>query len=275
LANDHPEDVAKALVDEGKASDDFVDSCPAVGCYISGAQPWLATLNRNEGGGGTENERIDDQLEAGRMSPSGIKKRIGDQLKSDRMTIRRKGLTAPGTDFLKDIQSVVKVKNQETGPPRKKIREDYGSKDKLPSTTTLKDNKGSKVTISTTTINCDVLTATADAAKAIQEQKAVKSDDAAVPVHLWEDHLFDKPGWAKKWENDLHSFRKACSILKSMMIRWWKRTVTRSLSVWIDNRYPHIRGQFDDSKSVVKIETQMLERVNYSWSEGGRAMYSK
>jgi hypothetical protein len=39
LANNYPEDVAKALVDEGKATDDFVDSCPAVGCYISGAQP--------------------------------------------------------------------------------------------------------------------------------------------------------------------------------------------------------------------------------------------
>jgi hypothetical protein len=79
-------------------------------------------------------------------------------------------------DFLMDRQSVVEekgqvVKNQDTGrPPRKKIREDNGSKDKISSTTTIKENEGSKDTISTTT-NFNVLTATADAAKAIREQK--------------------------------------------------------------------------------------------------------
>jgi hypothetical protein len=47
--NDYPEDVAKALVEEVSATNAFVNSCPAVGCFLAGAQPWLATLV-NEGG---------------------------------------------------------------------------------------------------------------------------------------------------------------------------------------------------------------------------------
>jgi hypothetical protein len=50
LANDYPEDIAKALLEESGADDVFVNSCPAVGCFISGAQPWLAALSQNEGG---------------------------------------------------------------------------------------------------------------------------------------------------------------------------------------------------------------------------------
>lgn len=50
LANDYPEDIAKALVDECGASDDFVNGCPAVGCFVSGAQPWLSTPWVNGGG---------------------------------------------------------------------------------------------------------------------------------------------------------------------------------------------------------------------------------
>ena len=34
LAKDHPEDVAKALIDNGGATDEFVNSCPAVGCCV-------------------------------------------------------------------------------------------------------------------------------------------------------------------------------------------------------------------------------------------------
>jgi hypothetical protein len=50
LANDYPEDVAKALVKEGGSTDEFVNSYSSVGCSISGAQPWLATLVTNKGG---------------------------------------------------------------------------------------------------------------------------------------------------------------------------------------------------------------------------------
>jgi hypothetical protein len=153
------------------------------------------------------------------------------------------------------------------------IAEGSGSKDKNSSTGKFK-----------------VLSATTYAAKAIREQKAVESDDAAIPEHLWKEHLFDKSGWAEKWKDGQERFRKACCILKSTMIRWWKRTVTRSLSNLIDCRYPHMRAQFDDSKPIVKLESPhsirkrfavskqilMLESDTYSWGgEGGCVMYAK
>jgi hypothetical protein len=87
--------------------------------------------------------------------------------------------------------------------------------------------------------------------------------------------LFNKPGRAVEWRNNQERFRKACSILKSRMVRWWKRAVTRSLSNWIDSRHPHIRRQFDDSEPIVQLETQMLQRVKYAWRDGGRPMYAK
>ena len=59
-----------------------------------------------------------------------------------------------------------------------------------------------------------------DAAKAICEQKAVKSDDVEAPEHLWEEHLFDNSGWADVWLDDKESFKKACKLLKRGMIPW-------------------------------------------------------
>jgi hypothetical protein len=154
LANDYPEDVAKALVDEAKATDEFVDSCPAVGCYISGAQPWLASLNRNEGGESNKNE-------------SKMKKRIGGQLETGRMTSPR---TACQQLVVEERQEPLLGANQNTrGPPRKRIKEENGSKDRISSTT----NEESNVPNST---NFDILSATADATKAIQEQ--AKSSEA-------------------------------------------------------------------------------------------------
>ena len=67
VANNYPKDVAKALV-EGGATDAFVDSCPAVRCFLAGGLPWLLTLlGTNEGGSITkskefliDNERVSE-----------------------------------------------------------------------------------------------------------------------------------------------------------------------------------------------------------------------
>ena len=113
-------------------------------------------------------------------------------------------------------------------------------------------------------------TATLDTAKAIREQKAVKSDDAEVPEYLWEEHLFEGTGWAKVWFDDQEKFGRACKLLKSRMLRWWKRTVTRSLNVWIDERYPHIQEKFCECGSVVARKGE-----SYVWSEKGRVTYAR
>ena len=116
----------------------------------------------------------------------------------------------------------------------------------------------------------EVSTATRDATQAIREQKVVKSDDAEVPEHLWEDHLFEKSGWAEKWSNHRESFQKACSILKARMLCWWKRTVTRSLNNWVDCRYPHVREKFYDTNPIVERAGR-----TYAWLDKyGQTIYS-
>jgi hypothetical protein len=117
-----------------------------------------------------------------------------------------------------------------------------------------------------------ISTATSEAAAAIREQKAVKSDDAEVPEHLWEEHLFGSSGWADAWLEDRDRFTRACKLLKSGMLRWWKRTVCRSLNTWIDCQYPHIREDFLETSPVVILG---VSGPLYEWSEEGKSIYSK
>jgi hypothetical protein len=58
LANNCPEDVAKALVHNGGATDAFVNACPAAGCFISGAQPWLSFLGKKGGTNKTKSSMV-------------------------------------------------------------------------------------------------------------------------------------------------------------------------------------------------------------------------
>jgi hypothetical protein len=51
--------------------------------------------------------------------------------------------------------------------------------------------------------------------------------------------------------------------------------VTRSLRNWIDGRYPHIREKFIASQPFVKLENSKPKGCQYSWAEGGRAIYAK
>jgi hypothetical protein len=66
------------LVDEGGAADEVVNSCPAVGCFVSGAQPWLlATWHHHvtKGGDIEKTKAIGDQDEEKKWGPCGVQKR--------------------------------------------------------------------------------------------------------------------------------------------------------------------------------------------------------
>jgi hypothetical protein len=58
------------------------------------------------------------------------------------------------------------------------------------------------------------------------------------------------------WINNQERFTKACKLLKSRMLFWWKRTATRSLNNWIDCRCPHVPEDFVKAEQVVKIESE-------------------
>jgi hypothetical protein len=82
------------------------------------------------------------------------------------------------------------------------------------------------------------------AAKAIREQKAVKSDDTEIPLHLWEERLFvTTPKWAKQ----RNRFRTACQVLKNGMLRFWK-----NLAHWLDEKYPEVLLEAPSASELVR-----------------------
>jgi hypothetical protein len=352
LANDYPEDVAKALVEEVGATDAFVNSCPAVGCFLSGAQPWLATLV-NEGGVDIESKGVGDEvdsrtkkrrmpkemrLEADRSKklfrPSSDQsplatieeeetgsligsvetvvddevKGVGDEEQQDlgsramKRTRKEEVLFNSSKEVLDKPSDLEDISDEFTGngylrhkgsshaKRSQKSVDGEGSarlwvpKDlsKGPSHIDSELTDGLRLQNATPMKSITASRATTDAAKAIREQKAVKADDAEVPEHLWEEHLFGDSGWADKWLDDKKSFTKACKFLKSRMLLWWKKTVTRSLNNWIDCRYPHIREDFYESGQVVKLEREKYKwkkykksTPHYTWTKKGRATYTK
>jgi hypothetical protein len=366
LANDYPEDVAKALLSDGGGSDEFVNSCSAVGCFITGGQPWVDACGGNEGGTITKNVKVgDDEAELSTRKRSGVPIESGRETKSGekRMKILESNSLVGGvetvaaelgsesnslvggvetvagepalakeshgqtdhsengsesTSLVGDVETVANESPilvetvADESPLLKRAREEliedledisvefagnsYLSKgpphaegaeglagiaepkcmkppkdlSKGPRSLSKADTEGLRHQTSGSETILKASTATIDAAKAIREQKAVKSDDADVPEHLWEEHLFQGSGWAEVWINDQERFTKACKLLKSRMLRWWKKTVTRSLNVWIDGQYPHIQEDFCELGSVV---TRKGDR--YAWSTDGRVTYVK
>ncbi len=63
----------------------------------------------------------------------------------------------------------------------------------------------------------------ADIARENRDRKAVKSDDAAVPEYLWEDHLLEGLK-EREWDDiKLAKVRRVATWLRSKMLQWWKR----------------------------------------------------
>jgi hypothetical protein len=118
-----------------------------------------------------------------------------------------------------------------------------------------------------------------DVSRQTRERKAVKSDDAAVPEYLWEDHL--KTGSkVDVWdEKAMHDLRIVSSWLRDRMLCWWKRKVTSSYVTWMKAKYT-IVDESSDSTVQVSLEGNGKEwfpygRDCYRWSEAGQNLYRK
>ena len=286
LANDYPEDVGKALV-EGGATDEFVDSCQAVGCFLAGGLPWLTTLlGTNEGGIITESDEfsIDNdgvfkkdsrpkQIDYKGASDgvSGAKRRRGDAEESD----REKMPNEMRLESLKRFKSTEVLSGRLALQTIEEELEFCADDAYLPlnvcEVAPVKERDRGDRNKTESDLESLNVTATLDAAKSLREQKAVKSDDAEVPEKLWEDHLFDNSSWADVWLENKEKFKKACKLLKQSMLRWWKRTVTASLNVWVDCQYPHLREDFCEFGVVERRDAD----AHFTWAKNGRSIYVK
>ena len=100
--------------------------------------------------------------------------------------------------------------------------------------------------------------------------KAVKADDAEVPVELWNARIQGRlhPGASKA------AVDRALSLLRARCLRWWTRKVTLSYLAWRKGR-PH------DSKSeVVRNDEAALDGISraadsswWQWDAGSRCFF--
>jgi hypothetical protein len=99
-----------------------------------------------------------------------------------------------------------------------------------------------------------------------RDRKAVKSDDAGVPEYLWEDELLDGLESVDWDAAKLKKVRRVSTWLRTMMLRWWKRSVTTSYIQWAKEKY---------ELTDVEIPVTWIEwkDSHYVWKADGKGNY--
>jgi hypothetical protein len=97
----------------------------------------------------------------------------------------------------------------------------------------------------------------------MRERKATKSDDALVPMSLWEEHLIEDG--TREWTSEERKqLPTACDSLRKRMLIWWKGRVLSSFRLWLNKKYE------DELKLVNEQRGSGVKWGNdkYVWSHG-------
>ena len=85
-----------------------------------------------------------------------------------------------------------------------------------------------------------------------RNHKATKSDDGAVPTHLWMERLLD--GNPHEWNSDVcNQLNTIVPIIQGFLLRVWKRRLTRSF-----NKYLRVEILHEESSQVGGKDTSVL-----------------
>jgi hypothetical protein len=95
-----------------------------------------------------------------------------------------------------------------------------------------------------------------------RKRKAIKADDAVVPEFLWEEHLLqDCPTpWVVVERTRL---QQGIVLLRTRMLKWWKRRVARSFLAWLKREYPALKEAETYHVAVVRYDGN-----RYVWTSG-------
>jgi hypothetical protein len=113
-----------------------------------------------------------------------------------------------------------------------------------------------------------------------RERKAVKSDDAAVPKYLWEEHL-TSGSRVKEWNDQvMHDLINVLRWLRKRMLAWWKQKVESSYVTWMKAKYSFIEEDAKDATVQANLVGKGKEwfrygRDCYAWADDGRDAYRK
>jgi hypothetical protein len=97
----------------------------------------------------------------------------------------------------------------------------------------------------------------------LRERKATKSDDAAVPLSLWEEHLINDG--ARAWtKGERRKLGPACDALRKRFLLCWKKKVLAGFRTWLNEKYA------DTFKIINKTWGSGVKFDNgrYVWREG-------
>jgi hypothetical protein len=116
----------------------------------------------------------------------------------------------------------------------------------------------------------------------LAQEKSTKSDDAATPEYLWEEHLLTD-GYSSWQAVKLVPLRSACNLMRLVKLRWWKQKVLTSLLTWLDRKNEVVQTQLnaiecDASQQrqhrIYKLCLNSLRRLySFKWTTDGRKTY--
>lgn len=93
--------------------------------------------------------------------------------------------------------------------------------------------------------------------------KATKSDDAVIPVHLWNSRIAQAFGFGNS-----EGFAQKLELIRIALLRAWRRRVARDFRQW----YQRLRPSADLISTAAVVTRQ---RGTYVWCKGGRPRYTK
>jgi hypothetical protein len=130
------------------------------------------------------------------------------------------------------------------------------------------------VTLKSVSLNNNLISISKD----MRERKATKSDDAPVPMSLWEEHLVDDG--TREWTPLARKLLSgACDAWRKRMLIRWKGNVSSTFRRWLNDKYSKELKEVDDAWGTeVKFEKaetiqgptgiKILKKARYVWSRG-------
>jgi len=102
-----------------------------------------------------------------------------------------------------------------------------------------------------------------------RREKACKSDDAAVPVFLWNDRVKAGLDYMIAQVVTEVELEAALDTIRGFLLRYWKRKVTRDFIAWWEDQHVQAKkvGGFPDLRSLEARKVAISHANSASWWE--------
>mmetsp|Transcript_3704 Transcript_3704/g.5806 ORF Transcript_3704/g.5806 Transcript_3704/m.5806 type:complete len:120 (+) Transcript_3704:1434-1793(+) len=107
--------------------------------------------------------------------------------------------------------------------------------------------------------------------------KAVKSDEASVPVHLWDEKIMELFPWlverCQADESSAQKLQKTLYWLRGRCLRWWKTSVIRKFHEWFHGTEHVSDNQGDIETWGIRMIGQLKMASWWEWQGGSTPFF--